>query len=581
MKYQLKSKNYNEEPSELVLDNLLRDRGIEDPAKWLHPSKDYEYSPFLMHDMKKAVDIIHETLKKQEANILVVVDSDTDGYTSGAIIYSLLGQICFKHNVDYVLHPGKEHGIDLKDIPEDIDLLIVPDAGTSQKEEHLKLLERGTKIIIADHHTIPDDLEYGDYQNDIAIINSHIDYPNPDLSGAGVALKLVQGYCATYGLQYPMRLYGLAACGIVADVMDMTSLENKYIVDKGLQYINEHAFLKAMIDKAHYNLENPEPSLKDIGWVIGPNINSIIRLGTMPQKHTVFQALVNPTRMVLSTKKGEEDTEVQLFEEALRLCENAKKRQTTAVNSSMKIIEQETDCEDRSAIIYIDENQELTFELSGLIANKLLSKYNKPTILLRNYTTDKIKEYRGSIRSKPVEGMPSFKDALEGITGVDFVAGHDNAAGIGINQDAIAEFKSHLYSILDDLDFNSNLYIVDLISDYDKLNIENARIMGRDDIWGHGVDKPQVVINNAPIDKYELMGKEQEHLKIDCGKYDIVLFNVPELTKKLLNGEKYDINIIGEFDIDKAYNIGRLQCIANDYELSEFTPRNPMMDLVF
>jgi single-stranded DNA-specific DHH superfamily exonuclease len=211
----------------------------------------------------------------------------------------------------------------------------------------------------------------------------------------------------------------------------------------------------------------------------------------------------------------------------------------------------------------------------------MLSKYNKPTILLRNYTTDKIKEYRGSIRSKPVEGMPSFKDALEGITGVDFVAGHDNAAGIGINQDAIAEFKSHLYSILDDLDFNSNLYIVDLISDYDKLNIENARVMGRDDIWGHGVDKPQVVINNAPIDKYELMGKEQEHLKIDCGKYDVVLFNVPELTKKLLNGEKYDINIIGEFDIDKAYNIGRLQCIANDYELSEFTPRNPMMDLVF
>ena len=54
-------------------------------------------------------------------------------------------------------------------------------------------------------------LDYGDYQNDIAIINSHIDYPNPDLSGAGVALKLVQGYCATYGLQYPMRLYGLAA----------------------------------------------------------------------------------------------------------------------------------------------------------------------------------------------------------------------------------------------------------------------------------------------------------------------------------------------------------------------------------
>lgn len=581
MKYQLLTKNYNDESPELVLNDLLKDRGIENPGKWLYPSKEDENSPFLMNDMRKAIDILHNTIKKPDANILVVVDSDTDGYTSGAIVYTLLNQICDGQNIDYVLHPGKEHGIELKDVPEDVDLLIVPDAGTSQREEHLKLLEKGIKIIIADHHTISDNLDYGDYQNDIAIINSHIDYPNPALSGAGVALKLVQGYCSTFGLQYPMRLYALAACGIVADVMDMTSLENKYIVDKGIGYMSEHAFLMAMINKAHFNLENPEPSIKDIGWVIGPNINSIIRLGTMPQKHTVFKALVNPLQLTYSTKKGEEDEEVQIFEEALRLCENAKKRQTTAVNKSIKIVEENVDCSKNNAIVFVDENQELTFELSGLIANKLLSKYNKPTILLKTFINDKIKEYRGSIRSKPVEGMTSFKDALEGISGVSFVAGHDNAAGIGIEYDQLPEFKTHLFAQLDSLDFNSNLYLIDLIADYNKLNLEIAKIFGRDDIWGHGVDKPQVIINHVPMTNYELMGKEQEHLKINCGQYDIVLFNVPELTEKLTNGEIYDINVVGEFDIDKAYNIGRLQCIAKDYELIEAAPRNPIDDWVF
>ena len=98
----------------------------------------------------------------------------------------------------------------------------------------------------------------------------------------------MQAYCYEYKVTFPNKLYALAGCGIVADVMDISSLENKYIITKGLKYISEHPFLMALIQKAHFNQKNPTPSIKDIGWVIGPNINSIIRLGTMPQKHIIF-----------------------------------------------------------------------------------------------------------------------------------------------------------------------------------------------------------------------------------------------------------------------------------------------------
>lgn len=215
--------------------------------------------------MKKAVDILHTVLKSPESSILVVVDSDLDGYTSGAIILSLLNQITHGQEIDYVLHPGKEHGIDLRDIPDSTDLIIVPDAGSSQKEEHLKLLENGTKIIVLDHHEIDNDFEYGQYENDIAIVSSQLDYPNPALSGAGVALKFVQAYAQTYGVPISKKLYALAACGIVADVMDVSALENKRIIDEGISYIEEHPFLMELIKKAHYNMENPKPSIKDIG----------------------------------------------------------------------------------------------------------------------------------------------------------------------------------------------------------------------------------------------------------------------------------------------------------------------------
>lgn len=572
MKYQLRTKNYNNETPELALNDLLCDRGIEDPVSWLYPKDEYEHSPFRLTDMKKAVDILHSTLKNTESNILVVVDSDLDGYTSGAIILSLLNQISKGQDIDYVLHPGKEHGIELKDIPEDTDLIIVPDAGSSQKQEHLKLLSKGTKIIILDHHEVDNDFEYGEYINDIALINSQLGYPNPALSGAGVALKFVQAYCQSFGIQLPKKVYALAACGIVADVMDISSLENKQIITEGIKYIAEHPFLMALITKAHFNQDNPSPSIKDIGWVIGPNINSIIRLGTMPQKHAIFNALVQPLTLTFSSKRGCEDEEVPLFEEAVRLCDNAKKRQTTAINKSIKIIEDDMPKDVHNSVVYVDEDQDLSFELSGLIANKLLSLTNKPVILLREFKDNKGHiQYRGSVRGKPAEGLTNLKETIKGITGVEMAEGHAFAFGIGIDKDSLPAFKMHLDQTLDMIDFNVNLYMVDLIAEYKAVNKEIAQIMADDNVWSHGVEKPLGVIHNIPLDKYELMGAEGQHLKVDCGTYDTVLFNVPELTAKLERGEKYNLSVVGEFDIDKAYNIGRLQFMVKDYELTEYT----------
>lgn len=581
MKYQLRTKNYNEETPDLALHDLLCDRGIKNPIDWLNTKEEYEYSPFRMANMTKAVNILYNETKNPEGKILVVVDSDLDGYTSGAIILSLLEQVAPNQEIGYVLHPGKEHGIELKDIGEDVSLVIVPDAGSSEKDKHIHLLKNGIKVIILDHHEIINDMEYGECDKDIAIVSSQIDYPNSALSGAGVALKFAQAYSQTYGIRLPMRNYALAACGIVADVMDLSQLENKRIVDIGVQYISEHLFLMGLIKKAHYNMEEPIPTVKDIGWVIGPNINSIIRLGTQEQKNIVFLALVKPNSLILSSKRGCEDQEVPLYEEAIRLCDNAKKRQTTAVNRSIKLIEDDIEDDDHNSIIYIDEDQDLTFELSGLIANKLLSQTNKPVFLLRRFTDGNgADQYRGSVRGKSVEGLDNLRETVKDISGVDMAAGHAFAFGISIDRASFPTFKAHLNAILDGIDLNANLYMVDMIANYKKVNKEIAKIMAADDIWAHGVDKPLAVLTDIPTNQYELMGDKEQHIKIDCGNYDVVMFNVPELSEKLKNGEKYNIQVVGKFDIDKAYNIGRLQFIVNDYELSDYTEQT-IWDYVF
>ena len=582
MKYQLRTKNYNNETIELALHDLLIDRGIKHPLEWLQPNYSYEHSPMLFKEMRKGIEMLKSTISNSEASIMVVVDSDLDGYTSGAIILNLLKLIQRGQEINFVLHPNKEHGIVLEDIPDDVDLLIVPDAGSSQKVEHLKLLENGTKIIVLDHHEMVNDMNYGEYQDNIVIINSQEeDYPNHALSGAGVTLKFAQAYCERYGVPFPNKLYALAACGIIADVMDIGDLENKQIVTTGLKYLREHLFLYQLIQDTHYNNEDPEPTIKDIGWVIGPNINAIIRLGTQEQKNMIFKSLVSPMLLVPSSKRGEEDQEVPVYQEAVRLCKNAKKRQTTAVDRSIRIIEKELQIKDTDrAIVYVDEDQELTFELSGLIANKLLSQYNRPVILLRHFRQGNIDELRGSARGKAVEGLDNLKDTLNGLTGVQKAEGHAFAFGVGVDKDMLGEFKQHLDLALSLVDFNVNLYLVDLIAKYNELNVPMAEITAREDIWGHGVDKPVALLTDIPTDKYDFMGNDQQHLKIDCGKYDVLLFNVPELTEQLSQGEKFDLDAIGEFSVDKSFNVGRLQFVVNDFELKEYTSKT-VWDLVF
>ena len=582
MKYQLRTKNYNNETVELALHDLLIDRGIKHPLEWLQPNYSYEHSPMLFKEMRKGIEMLKSTISNSEASIMVVVDSDLDGYTSGAIILNLLKLIQRGQDINFVLHPNKEHGIVLEDIPDDVDLLIVPDAGSSQKAEHLKLLENGTKVIILDHHEMVNDMDYGQYQDNIVIVNSQEeDYPNHALSGAGVALKFAQAYCERYGVPFPNKLYALAACGIVADVMDIGELENKQIVMTGLKYLREHSFLYQLIQDTHYNNEDPEPTIKDIGWVIGPNINAIIRLGTQEQKNMIFKSLVSPMLLVPSSKRGEEDQDVPVYQEAVRLCKNAKKRQTTAVDRSIRIIESELQIKDTDrAIVYVDENQELTFELSGLIANKLLSQYNRPVILLRHFRQGNVDELRGSARGKSVEGLDNLKDTLSGITGVQKAEGHAFAFGVGVDKDMLSEFRQHLNLALSSVDFNVNLYMVDLIAKYNELNIPMAEVTAREDIWGHGVDKPVALLTDIPTDQYDFMGNEQQHLKINCGKYDVLLFNVPELTEQLSQGEKFDLDAVGEFSVDKSFNVGRLQFVVNDFELKEYTSKT-VWDLVF
>jgi len=87
-------------------------------------------------------------------------------------------------NIFYQIHDGKQHGIILDKIPDDISLVVIPDAGSNDYEQHHILKEKGIDVLIIDHH------EADRISEDAIIINNQTcDYPTKSLSGVGMVYK--------------------------------------------------------------------------------------------------------------------------------------------------------------------------------------------------------------------------------------------------------------------------------------------------------------------------------------------------------------------------------------------------------
>jgi single-stranded-DNA-specific exonuclease len=180
-----------------VLAQILVNRGIKDTESikhFLSPSLDILHDPFLMPDMEKAVERIHNALHKNET-VLVYGDYDADGLTSTALLVSVLGILGIKTHYYIPDRITEGYGLNKSGIQKarglGVSLLITADCGVSSTEEVSLAKTLGIDVIITDHHEPPEELPAAH-----AVINPHrIDsqYPFRHLAGVGVAFKLCQG----------------------------------------------------------------------------------------------------------------------------------------------------------------------------------------------------------------------------------------------------------------------------------------------------------------------------------------------------------------------------------------------------
>lgn len=540
------------------IEDYLRLNGIEDIYKYMNPTWDCIEPPENYDNMQEGKELLEKHLG---GKIGVLVDSDFDGSCSSALIYNFIGDIS-----RIFFHDGKLHGISdekvYKEICESgIDLLIIPDAGSEDYEQHKELKEKyNIEILVLDHH----DAEK--YSEHAVVINNQLspNVINKDATGTTVAWQ----FCRYLNEEKAKKYIDLCAFATVSDVVDVTSYENRAILYYGLDNIN-NPLLVAMVKEFNKGVK---PTQNDLGWTLLPKINSLIRTDDVEDSVCIFDAMTSPT-ITMMWKKGvrAKEEEWTVLDRVIEQCKTSQKKQSDMAKKFMESIEPELDIE--SKIIIGFAGDDLGGGYTGLVAGKISDKYNKPCLLLR----DKGDSYIGSGRSDV-----DIRELLDNSEFSEWASGHSNAFGIEIKKNKLDEFKAFINTLdLSDESVHDVLYSFEHSSIPDELFglIENNK-----ELFGKGLPSPLFHIKPFTINSSQIMMMgNNTTLKIPLGNLSAIkFFCSKKIREDFYVGEYVDIEVelIVELSVnywgDGKYN----QLLIKGYSVKKTEPTIRWEDII-
>jgi len=412
---------------------VLHNRGIDEAAAraFLNPKLTDLHPPELLPGTETAARRIARAAADGE-RIVIYGDYDVDGITAVAILHATLRMIGAK--VDYYIPHRLEEGYGVnaeavrKIIADGAKLLITVDCGISATGPLGEARAAGLDVIVTDHHSPPDRLP-----EVLAIVHpalpGHI-YPNPDLSGAGVAFKLAwqvaREVCGQTRVDETMRNFlldatCLAALGTIADVVPLRG-ENRVLATFGLRGLpsSKHAGLRALLKTARLNDRQLEAY--HIGFMLAPRLNACGRMGHARLAVELLTDVTERRAKQIAEDLGKQNTERQKVERAI-----------TAQATQMVTAAGLDDAEHRLIVL---ASKDWHGGVIGIVASRLVARFNRPVILLAVNGADA----QGSGRSVPGFHM---RDALAACSEhlLSF-GGHAMAGGLKTKQDKIEPFAA-------------------------------------------------------------------------------------------------------------------------------------------
>ncbi|MDR3085134.1 MAG: single-stranded-DNA-specific exonuclease RecJ [Christensenellaceae bacterium] len=473
-----------------TLARLLCLRGVKSQAEaetFLHPSIAGLHSPFLMKDMKAAVERIQKAIAQGESAV-IYGDYDADGVTATALLFDYLCAIGLKAAYYIPKRHGEGYGLNIAAIEElakQNTLLITVDCGITALSEIKAAKALGLEPIVTDHHSPLSELP------GCLTINPRLDgYPCPHLSGAGVALKLVQ---ALGGIEAAESYLDIAALGTVADIVSLRD-ENRAIVTLGLQKIRENPRpgIKALMDNA--GVPPGAIAASHVGFMIGPRINAGGRIGHSAKSVEMLLAKDYADAKPIADQLEEHNQlrqaqEASIMEEALKQLGGA-------------------DFLSERALYAVGENWNPG--VVGIVASRLTERFFRPSFVFAKEgetLTCSARSIRGVSLFALLNRCPELFERF---------GGHEMAAGLTMKHENFSEFHRQMEAFLQEIDeekwIPTQSYDLEAaIADFDA---ETVRGLSRLEPFGQGNPGPIFLLKNARVRGSGTMGQNGAHLRL-------------------------------------------------------------------
>ncbi|AXF52517.1 MAG: single-stranded-DNA-specific exonuclease [Caudoviricetes sp.] len=364
-------------PKYSAIEQILANRGVDykDIPHYLNTT-DNDINDFDLLGHKNLENAARELIYVINNNkkACVIVDCDVDGYTASASMINYLYSLFpswVTNRLKWIHHQGKSHGLnDLLDeiISEKYSLVLAIDCGTNDLKEHSILRKNGCEIIVLDHHI------QEDVSKDAIIINNQCsDYPNKHLCGCGIVWQFCRYLDSILRINNSNNYLDLVALALTADMMSLLSIETRHLITKGFQSQNIHnPFILYMWKKNKFKLGDEITSWGAAFYIV-PLLNAITRSGTLEEKEIVFTSLINHLALkeVPSTKRGHSWGDMEtIADQAIRICDRVKRRQTKSVLQGMEILEERIEKDnmmENKVLLFLNNNQEVDKNIAGWV----------------------------------------------------------------------------------------------------------------------------------------------------------------------------------------------------------------------
>jgi len=517
------------------LAHLLVQRNIEtyDQAKaFFRPQLEDLHNPFLMKDMDKAVERLHQAIINKE-KILIYGDYDVDGTTSVATLYSFLAK--FHPYIDFYIPDryNEGYGISYKGIDYAVNnnykLVIALDCGIKAVDKIDYANSKNLEFIICDHHTPGDKIPEA-----LAVLDpkrSDCPYPYKELSGCGVGFKLIQAYAQKENIQSEMvyDMLDLVAVSIASDIVPITG-ENRILAYYGLKKLNKNPRLglQTLKNVAGVNHET-QLTITDVVFKLGPRINAAGRIDTAD---TSVKLLISKNNIqseeiaqqIDSYNTSRQTLDHDITEEAISMIEKNK-----------KLLEAKT------TVLYSEKWHK---GVIGIVASRLIENFYRPTIVL----TESHGKISGSARS--VEGFNLY-DAIDACSHLlDSFGGHKFAAGLTMEFNKLEKFKKCFENQVAKTITKEQMQPTieaDMELALKSITPSFYKIMTQMEPFGPENLAPIFITRNVKAtQKTKPVGKTMEHLRIEVTDDNIttiqgIAFGMANFYVKIKDGQLFDI----------------------------------------